>query len=89
MRDGHLEAPNHFFGMPGQDEELELTSTMTAATMSFGTGHGHITIGVDDLDGTLARLREWGIEPEREHYRVREAVRGCVASEIRASTASS
>jgi lactoylglutathione lyase len=30
------------------------------------------TIGVDDLDGTLERLKEQGIEPEREPYRVRE-----------------
>jgi lactoylglutathione lyase len=27
---------------------------------------------VDDLDGTLSRLKEQGIEPEREPYSVRE-----------------
>ena len=31
-----------------------------------------IALGVDDLDGTLGRLAEQGIEPEREPYRVRE-----------------
>jgi lactoylglutathione lyase len=29
-------------------------------------------IGVDDLDATLAQLKEQGIEPEREPYSVRE-----------------
>jgi lactoylglutathione lyase len=38
----------------------------------MGTAHGHIAIGVDDLDQTLAALKEQGIEPEREPYRVRE-----------------
>jgi lactoylglutathione lyase len=32
----------------------------------------NIAIDVDDLDATLARLAEQGIEPEREPYRVRE-----------------
>jgi catechol 2,3-dioxygenase-like lactoylglutathione lyase family enzyme len=36
------------------------------------TAYGHIAVGVDDLDATLVRLRELGIEPEREPYRVRE-----------------
>jgi lactoylglutathione lyase len=35
--------------------------------------YGHIAIGVDDLDGTLATLKdEHGIEPERPPYQVRE-----------------
>jgi lactoylglutathione lyase len=38
----------------------------------MGTAYGHIAIGVDDLDETLVRLKEQGIEPEREPYRVRE-----------------
>ena len=32
----------------------------------------NIALAVDDLDGTLKRLKEQGIEPEREPYRVRE-----------------
>jgi catechol 2,3-dioxygenase-like lactoylglutathione lyase family enzyme len=36
------------------------------------TAYGHIAVGVDDLDVTLAALHEQGIEPEREPYRVRE-----------------
>jgi lactoylglutathione lyase len=38
----------------------------------MSTAYGHIAIAVDDLDATLARLKEQGIEPEREPYRVRE-----------------
>jgi lactoylglutathione lyase len=34
--------------------------------------YGRIALGVDDLNGTLARLREQGIEPERPPYSVRE-----------------
>jgi lactoylglutathione lyase len=72
VRDGELEATNYFFGVPGQEEELELTFNHDGRTYELGTGYGHIAIGVDDLDGTLARLLEQGIEPEREPYRVRE-----------------
>ena len=38
----------------------------------IGTGYGHIAITSDDLDGTLARLKEQGIEPERPPYTVRD-----------------
>ncbi|HET7138074.1 MAG TPA: VOC family protein [Gaiellaceae bacterium] len=72
VRNGEREATNYFFGFPGQDEELELTLNHDARTYDNGTGYGHIAIGVDDLAGTLARLKEQGIEPEREPYRVRE-----------------
>jgi lactoylglutathione lyase len=72
VRDGELEATNYFFGMPEQEEELELTLNHDDRTYDLGTGYGHIALGVDDLDGTLARLREQGIEPERPPYSVRE-----------------
>src|SRR4030095_5532044 len=72
VRDGELEATNYFFGVPGQDEELELTFNHDGRGYELGRGCGHIAIGVDALDGTLARLREQGIEPEREPYSVRE-----------------
>jgi lactoylglutathione lyase len=72
VRNGELEATNYFFGFPGQDEELELTFNHDGRTYELGTAYGHIAIGVEDLDGTLARLKEQGIEPEREPYRVRE-----------------
>ena len=72
VRGGETEATNYFFGVPGQDEELELTFNHDGRTYDLGTGYGHIAIGVEDLDATLARLKEQGIEPEREPYRVRE-----------------
>jgi lactoylglutathione lyase len=72
VRDGELEATNFFFGVPGQDEELELTFNHDGRSYELGTGYGHIALAVDGLDETLAQLKEQGIEPEREPYRVRE-----------------
>jgi len=72
VRDGELEATNYFFGVPGQDEELELTFNHDGRTYEMGTAYGHIALAVDDLDETLARLNQQGIEPEREPYRVQE-----------------
>jgi lactoylglutathione lyase len=72
VRDGELEATNYFFGIPGQEEELELTFNHDGRTYDLGTAYGHIAIGADDLDAILERLAEQGIEPEREPYRVRE-----------------
>ena len=72
VRNGEKEATNYFFGVPGQDEELELTFNHDGRTYDLGTGYGHVALAVDDLDDTLARLKDQGIEPEREPYRVRE-----------------
>src|SRR5436309_1571879 len=72
VRNGELEATNYFFGFSGQDEELELTFNHDGRSYELGTAYGHIAIGVDDLDSTLARLKEQGIEPERPPYTVRE-----------------
>jgi lactoylglutathione lyase len=72
VREGKLEATNYFFAFPGEDVELELTYNVDGRSYDNGTGYGHIAIGVEDLDGTLARLAEQGITPEREPYRVRE-----------------
>jgi lactoylglutathione lyase len=72
VRNDELEATNYFFGVPGQDEELELTLNHDGRTYDLGTGYGHVALAVDDLAQTLAQLKEQGIEPEREPYRVRE-----------------
>ncbi len=72
VRNGEREATNYFFGFPGQDEELELTFNHDGRSYEAGTGYGHIAIGAEDLEGTLARPEKQGIEPEREPYRVRE-----------------
>jgi len=72
VRNGELEATNHFFAFPGQEEELELTFNHDGRTYELGTGYGHIAIGVDDIDATLVRLKEQGIEAERPPYQVKE-----------------
>jgi lactoylglutathione lyase len=72
VRDGELEATNYFFGYPGQEEELELTFNHDGRTYELGTAYGHIAVGVGDLDDTLAKLSQQGIEPERPPYTVRE-----------------
>ena len=72
VRNGELEATNYFFSLSDQASVLELTYNQDGRTYDLGTGYGHIAVGVDDLDTTLARLREQGIEPEREPYSVHE-----------------
>ena len=72
VRDGQVEATNYFFSMGDHESVLELTFNHDGRTYDVGTGYGHIAIGVDDLDATLARLAEQGIEPERPPYQVRE-----------------
>jgi lactoylglutathione lyase len=72
VRNGELEATNYFFAMPGQEEELELTFNHDGRTYDLGTGYGHISLAIDDMDETLERLGGQGIEPEKPPYRVRE-----------------
>jgi lactoylglutathione lyase len=72
IRNGELEATLYFLGFPGQEEELELTFNHDGSTYDLGTAYGHVAIGVDDLDATLASLAEQGIEPEKPPYQVRE-----------------
>ena len=67
------EATNVFMGMPGDGARLELTHNHDVTEpYAIGTGYGHIAITASDLDGTLARLAESGIEPEKPPYQVRE-----------------
>ena len=72
VRDGQVEATNYFFSLGDSENVLELTYNHDGRTYDVGTGYGHIAISADDLDGSLAQLKEQGIEPEREPYRVRE-----------------
>ncbi len=72
VRNGEKEATNYFFSLGDQSSVLELTYNHDGRTYDLGSGYGHIAIGVDDLDGTLARLGQQGIEPERPPYSVRD-----------------
>jgi lactoylglutathione lyase len=67
------EATNVFMGLPGDGARLELTYNHgREEPYEIGTGYGHIAVTAHDLDTTLERLGEQGIEPERPPYRVRE-----------------
>ncbi len=72
VRNGELEATNYFFSIGDQENVLELTFNHDGRTYDMGTGYGHVAVGVDDLDATLAALSGHGIEPERPPYQVRE-----------------
>jgi lactoylglutathione lyase len=66
------EAINVFMGLPGDGARLELTYNFGVDGYELGTGYNHIAVTVNDLDGTLGRLAEKGIEPERPPYSIRE-----------------
>jgi lactoylglutathione lyase len=68
------EAVNVFMNIPGDGDmpKLELTYNHGVEEYEIGTGYGHIAITADDLDATLARLAEQGIEPEKPPYNVVE-----------------
>ncbi len=72
VRNGELEATNYFYSLGDSKNVLELTLNHDGRTYELGTGYGHIAVGVDDLEASLAALAQQGIEPEREPYRVRE-----------------
>ena len=58
VRDGELEATNYFFSLGDDENVLELTYNHDGRSYDLGTAYGHIAIGVDDLDATLAALKD-------------------------------
>jgi lactoylglutathione lyase len=68
------EAINVFMGLPddGPEPRLELTYNLGVDSYDLGTGYNHIAITAPDLDATLERLSQQGIEPERPPYSIRE-----------------
>jgi lactoylglutathione lyase len=72
VRNGELEATNFFYSIGDAENVLELTFKHDGRTYELGTAYGHIAIGLDDLDATLAELASQGIEPERPPYQVTE-----------------
>jgi lactoylglutathione lyase len=68
------EAINVFMNLPedGDDPRLELTYNIGRdEPYDIGTGYGHIAITTAELDDTLAKLADQGIEPERPPYTIR------------------
>jgi lactoylglutathione lyase len=72
VRNGELEATNYFYSLGDDENVLELTFNHDGRKYDLGDAYGHIAIAVDDLEQTLGELKQQGIEPEREPYRVRE-----------------
>ena len=66
------EAINVFMGLPGDGARLELTYNHGVDSYELGTGYNHIAVTVEDMAGTLERLAEKDIEPEKPPYTVRE-----------------
>ena len=68
------EAINVFMNIPGDGDSprLELTYNHGVDSYDQGTAYGHIAISAEDLDATLERLADQGIEPEKPPYSVRE-----------------
>jgi lactoylglutathione lyase len=68
------EAINVFMNLPedGDEPRLELTYNFGVDSYELGTAYGHIAITTPDLDSTLDRLGEQGIEPEKPPYTIRE-----------------
>ena len=64
------EAINVFMGLPDDGPRLELTYNHGVDSYELGTGYNHIAISAPDLDATLARLGEQGIDPEKPPYTV-------------------
>ena len=66
------EAENIFMNIPGDGDmpKLELTYNFGVDSYDIGTAYGHIAITEPDLDATLAKLAEQGIEPEKPPYTV-------------------
>jgi lactoylglutathione lyase len=65
-------ATNVFMGLPDDGARLELTYNPGVESYDIGTGYGHIAVTAGDLDGTLEKLSDQGIQPERPPYTVRE-----------------
>ncbi len=57
-QNGELEATNYFFSLANDENVPELTYNHDGRTYDLGTAYGHIAAGVDDLDGTLAALKD-------------------------------
>ena len=65
VRGGEKEATNYFFGVPGQEEELEFTLNHDGRSYELGTAYGHVAFSVDDIDEALKIAARHGCYPLR------------------------
>ncbi len=82
VRDGELEATNYFFGVPGQDEELELTFNHDGRTYEMGTAYGHIALRWTISTRRSPASRSRGSSPSGSLTACGKAARDCALSEI-------
>jgi lactoylglutathione lyase len=63
-------AYNVYLGLPGDGDRVELTVNIGRdEPYDLGDGYNHIAVTVDDIDATLGRLAEIGVQPEKPPYR--------------------
>jgi lactoylglutathione lyase len=83
VRDGELEATNYFYSIENAENVLELTYNHDGRKYELGTAYGHIAIGVDDLDATLAALSGRASSPNGRRTHCAKAGRGSASYAIR------
>ena len=89
VRGGEREATNYFFSLGDQKSVLELTFNHDGRTYELGTGYGHIAVGVDDLDATLAASRSRASSRSARRTRCARAAPSSRSCATRISTGSS
>jgi catechol 2,3-dioxygenase-like lactoylglutathione lyase family enzyme len=86
VRDGELEATNYFFGFPGQEEELELTSITTAALTTSAPATGTWRSASTTSTGRSRGWRSRGSSPSARRTPSARAAIGSASSVIRMVT---
>ena len=54
------------YGDEAEHTVLELTHNWDTKSYEIGSGYGHVALGVPDIRGTCAKLREQGVKITRE-----------------------
>jgi lactoylglutathione lyase len=56
-------------GLPGGGDVLEFTVNVGQEEPDdLGTGYNHVAVTVEDIEATVAKLAELGVEPEKPPY---------------------
>jgi lactoylglutathione lyase len=62
-------AYNVYLGLPDGGDTLELTVNVgREEPYDLGEGYNHVALTVDDIDATLAKVAELGVQPEKPPY---------------------